>query len=291
MHENPITIAKSAQFSDAKTDLDRLRTMFQQVWGYEDFRSPQGEIAQAILNKQDSLVVLPTGAGKSVCFQLPALMESGVTLVISPLVALMENQVQALKEKRLPAAALHSELSKGQRQQVLRSLSQNHLRLLYLSPETLLSKPVWELLCQPNLKINALILDEAHCLTQWGDTFRPTYRRLGTVRPTLLACKPPGTKIAIAAFTATADPITQKALISVLQLNQPNSVRINPYRQNLHLSVQLVWTPKGRKRSLLKFVQQQGKQSGLIYARTRRDRKSTRLNSSHVRTSRMPSSA
>ncbi|MEL6350752.1 MAG: RecQ family ATP-dependent DNA helicase [Cyanobacteria bacterium J06627_28] len=269
MNKNPITMAKSEQVS-AKADLDRLRAMFQQVWGYENFRSPQGEIAQAILNKQDSLIVLPTGSGKSICFQLPALMESGVTLVISPLVALMENQVQALTEKRLPAAALHSELSKRQRQQVLRSLTQNQLRLLYLSPETLLSKPVWDLLCQPNLKINALILDEAHCLTQWGDTFRPTYRRLGTVRPALLACKPPGARIAIAAFTATADPITQKTLMSMLRLNQPNIVRINPYRQNLHLSVQLVWTPKGRKKSLLKFVRQQGKQSGLIYARTRR---------------------
>jgi ATP-dependent DNA helicase RecQ len=252
------------------TDMALLRRKFQQIWGYEDFRSPQGEIAQALLNGQDAIIVMPTGGGKSVCFQLPALMKTGVTLVISPLVALMENQVQELAEKKLPAAALHSELDNRQHWQTLRSLSQNRLRLLYLSPETLLSKKVWEVLCEPQVKINALVLDEAHCLTQWGDSFRPTYRRLGTVRSALLAQKPEGEKMAIAAFTATADPVTQQALHSVLGLLKPQIIRLNPYRSNLHLSVQTIWTPKGRKQALLKFVQQQGKQSGLIYARTRR---------------------
>ncbi|MEM9088225.1 MAG: RecQ family ATP-dependent DNA helicase [Cyanobacteria bacterium P01_F01_bin.53] len=248
----------------------RLRTAFQKIWGYEDFRAPQGEIAQALFQGKDSLIVMPTGMGKSVCFQLPALMKTGVTLVVSPLVALMENQVQELTEKKLSAAALHSELDKKQHWQTLRSLSQNRLRLLYLSPETLLSPKVWDVLCKPQVKINALVLDEAHCLTQWGDSFRPTYRRLGAVRSALLAHKPVGTKIAIAAFTATADPITQKALHTVLRLKSPQITRLNPYRSNLNLSVQTIYTPKGRKRALLKFVQQHGKQSGLIYARRRR---------------------
>mgnify|MGYP001081774980 CR=1 FL=1 len=250
--------------------LAHLRKTFQQVWGYDDFRHPQGEIAQAILSGQDILTVMPTGAGKSVCFQLPALMQTGVTLVVSPLVALMENQVQELSEKRLPAAALHSELDKSSRWQVMQRLQRDELRLLYLSPETLLSQSVWSALCHPQLKINALVLDEAHCLTQWGDTFRPTYRRLGAVRASLLAHKPKGAKIAIAAFTATADPATQQTLKTVLQLNNPQLVLLNPYRSNLHLAVKTVWTPKGRKRALLKFVQSHGKQSGLVYARTRR---------------------
>jgi len=254
----------------APSDLEALRETFRRVWGYDDFRSPQGEIAHAILNGQDIVVVMPTGGGKSICFQLPALMQSGVTLVVSPLVALMENQVQELQDKQLPAAALHSELGKRDRQATLRSLSQNKLRLLYLSPETLLSKPVWEILCQPQVQINALVLDEAHCLTQWGDSFRPTYRRLGAVREALLMTKPRGTQIAIAAFTATADPITQQTLVSVLRLQSPKVIRLNPYRSNLHLNVQTIWTPEGRRRALLKFVQRQGKQSGLVYARTRR---------------------
>ena len=252
------------------SDLERLRKKFQETWGYDDFRSPQGEIARSLLNGQDSITIMPTGGGKSVCFQLPALMQTGVTLVISPLVALMENQVQELREENLPAAALHSELDGKARWRTLRSLQNNALRLLYLSPETLLSQKVWEILCLPSVKINALVLDEAHCLTQWGDSFRPTYRRLGAVRPALLVHKPKGTRIAIAAFTATAEPITQRALRAVLCLQNPQIIRLNPYRNNLHLSIKTVWTPKHRKQAMLKFIQKQGKQSGLVYARTRR---------------------
>ena len=119
---------------------------------------------------------------------------------------------------------------KQQRQQTLWAIEQQRLRLLYLSPETLLSEPVWERLCQPNLTINGLILDEAHCLVQWGDTFRPAYYRLGMVRPALLKCKPAGTTMAIAAFTATANPDAQQTIQRVLQLQQPEIFRLNPYR-------------------------------------------------------------
>jgi ATP-dependent DNA helicase RecQ len=191
--------------------------------------------------------------------------------VVSPLVALMENQVQELRQLRLPAALLHSELPTWERKRTLQALEQQRLRLLYLSPETLLSPPVWERLCQPQLKINGLILDEAHCLVQWGDTFRPAYRRLGAVRPALLKCKPVGTKIAIAAFTATADPTAQQTIRHVLQLQHPNTFLISPLRQNLNLKVQTVWTPRGRRQQLLKFIQARPQQTGLVYVRTRRD--------------------
>jgi ATP-dependent DNA helicase RecQ len=126
-------------------------------------------------------------------------------------------------------------------------------------------------LCQPQLKINGLILDEAHCLVQWGDTFRPAYRRLGAVRPALLKCKPTGTKISIAAFTATADPSARTTIRNVLQLQQPEVFLISPYRQNLNLKVQTVWTPRGRRQKLLKFIQARPKQTGLVYVRSRRD--------------------
>jgi ATP-dependent DNA helicase RecQ len=143
---------------------DTVRQRFKEIWGYEDFRSPQGEIIQSLLTHQDALIVMPTGGGKSICFQLPALLSRGLTLVISPLVALMENQVQDLKQRRLPAALLHSELPNRDRKRTLWEIDHQKLRLLYLSPETLLSAPVWERLTRPELQINGLILDEAHCL-------------------------------------------------------------------------------------------------------------------------------
>lgn len=253
---------------------NHVRAAFQKIWGYNDFRPPQGEIIRSVLQKQDALVVMPTGGGKSICFQLPALLQTGLTLVVSPLVALMENQVQELRDRQLPAALLHSELPLKERWQTLQLLERQQLRLLYLSPETLLSPPVWERLCQPDLKINGLILDEAHCLVQWGETFRPAYRRLGAVRPALLKSKPAGTQIAIAAFTATADPTAQQIIQQVLQLQQPAVFRQNPYRQNLHLKVQIVWTPRGRRQQLLKFIRAKPGQAGLVYVRTRRDSES-----------------
>lgn len=253
------------------TSWHEVRAAFQKIWGYEDFRPPQGEIIRSLLAKKDTLVIMPTGGGKSICFQLPALLQTGLTLVVSPLVALMENQVQELRERNLPAALLHSELPSHQKRITLQALEKQQLRLLYLSPETLLSQPVWQRLCQPHLIINGLILDEAHCLVQWGETFRPAYRRLAMVRPALLKSKPLGTKIALAAFTATADPLAKKIIQETLQLQEPAVFCINPYRSNLNLSVRIVWTPRGRKQQLLKIVTEKIKQTGLIYVRTRRD--------------------
>jgi ATP-dependent DNA helicase RecQ len=251
-----------------------IRAILKQIWGYTDFRPPQAEIICNILSGQDALIIMPTGGGKSICFQLPALLQTGLTVVVSPLVALMENQVKELCDRHLSAALLHGELPKDRRFKTLQQLERQQLKLLYLSPETLLSKPIWERLSQPQLEINTLILDEAHCLAQWGDTFRPAYRRLGAVRLALLQSKPVGTKIAIAAFTATADPTTQRTIQQVLQLQQPAIFRQNPYRSNLQLQVKIVWTPRGRKQQLWKFIQSQSREIGLVYVRTRRDSES-----------------
>jgi ATP-dependent DNA helicase RecQ len=250
---------------------DQVLTTFKKIWGYDNFRTPQGEIVKTILEKKDALIVMPTGGGKSLCFQLPALLEDGLTLVISPLVALMENQVQDLQKRKLAAASLHNELPRETRKQTLQLIEQQKLRLLYLSPETLLSSPVWERLTQKEIKINGLILDEAHCLVQWGETFRPSYRRLGVVREALLKTKPPETKIAIAAFTATADPQSQKIITETLNLKNPDLFLISPYRPNLNLKVEIVWTPRGRKQKMLNFITARKNQSGLVYVRSRQD--------------------
>ncbi len=247
-----------------------IQAELQRLFGYSSLRSPQDEIVNCLLQQQDALVILPTGAGKSICFQLPALMQPGLTLVVSPLVALMENQVQVLRQRNLPAAVLHSELPKSQYRQTLWALEHQRLRLLYLSPETLLNVKVWSILCQPHVAIRAIALDEAHCLVQWGETFRPAYYRLGTVRRTLLQHKPQHPSIAVAAFTATADLHTQQTIQRILQLEQPRLFRLNPYRQNLQLAVQTVWTPCQRRQRLLQFLQARIGQAGLVYIRTRR---------------------
>ncbi|CAD0218133.1 ATP-dependent DNA helicase RecQ [Planktothrix agardhii] len=256
---------------EASTDWQQVKASFKKIWGYDDFRPPQGEIIKSLLDKKDALIVMPTGGGKSICFQLPALLQTGLTLIISPLVALMENQVQELQELQLPAALIHSQLMPQQRRKTLSLVQQNQLRLLYLSPETLLSSPVWSVISQPHVQINGLILDEAHCLVQWGDTFRPAYRRLGAIRSTLLKLKPKGTKIAIAAFTATANPDAQDTIKQVLQLQKPQQFLLSPYRSNLELNIKTVCTPRGRQQQLIQFIQPRKNQTGLIYARTRKD--------------------
>jgi ATP-dependent DNA helicase RecQ len=257
--------------SSATSTLAIAQQRLQAIWGYSEFRPPQDTVIQALLEHQDALIIMPTGGGKSLCFQLPALLQTGLTLVLSPLVALMENQVQELRDRRLPAAALHGELPKREKYRVLQALEQQQLRLLYLSPETLFSPAIWKRLTQPQLIINGLVLDEAHCLVQWGETFRPAYRRLGAARQALERCRSTVSRIPIAAFTATADPQAQTTIRQALHLHAPKVVRLHPYRANLELTVQTVWTPRGRQQQLLKFIHQHRRATGLVYVRTRRD--------------------
>ena len=251
---------------------ERAVAGLKQFWGYKQFRPLQGEAVTCLLKHQDALVMLPTGSGKSICFQLPGLLQSGLTIVVSPLVALMENQVQDLQARHLPAETFHSQLTSQQRRQVLRKLEQRQLRLLYLSPESLVSKPIWDRLCDPHLLIQNLIVDEAHCIEQWGSSFRPVYRRLGTIRPVLSQIKGAQSahRISIAAYTATADPVTQEEIQSVLQLENPQILRSSPYRQNLDLQVAIAWTPACRRQKILRFIHAQGSTSGLIYTSSRR---------------------
>jgi ATP-dependent DNA helicase RecQ len=245
----------------------RILDTLQRFWGYRQFRPLQGEIMKATLQRRDVLAILPTGAGKSLCFQLPALLQEGLSLVISPLVALMENQVAALQSKNVAAALFHSERSRDQRYQVLVQLERRQIKLLYLSPESLLTPTIWNRLSQISQTIQSITIDEAHCITQWGDSFRPVYRRLGAVRPALQAQH----SIPIAAFTATADGATQLEIQSVLGLQQPQIFRSSPYRRNLHLRIQRVWSPASRRQRLRSFIESQGSTAGLVYTRSRRE--------------------
>ncbi|QFZ91408.2 RecQ family ATP-dependent DNA helicase [Synechococcus elongatus] len=241
--------------------------LLQHYWGYPDFRPGQAEIVEAIAKGQDCLIVWPTGGGKSLCFQVPALLRSGLTIVVTPLIALMENQVADLQERGIAAACLHSQMAPRDRKAVLQQLPQ--LKLLYLAPETLLSPPLWVRLTEPTTAIAALILDEAHCLLQWGESFRPTYLRLGAIRPALIRLGKPS--FPIAAFTATAHPQEVARLSQILQLQHPQRHQRDPYRSNLALAVKTVWTPRQRQNQLLDFLAKHQGQSGLIYLRSRRD--------------------
>ena len=264
-----MTLEKGKKFpqpSLSETDQRRLRETLLAFWGFTQFRPLQAEIVGSILQQQDVLAVLPTGAGKSLCFQLPALAREGLTLVISPLVALMENQATALQAKQVPVALYHSERSREQRRLALGQLERGQLKLLYLSPESLLTPAVWNRLLQTAQPIRSLIVDEAHCITQWGNSFRPVYRRLGAVRAAL---EPQ--RLSIAAFTATADAATQREIQSVLKLQHPQLYRSSPYRKNLALGVRRVWSPASRRQRLKSFVAAQGQTSGLVYTRSRRD--------------------
>lgn len=241
------------------------RQALQTYWGYGDFRPPQDTVVKALLAQQDAVIVLPTGFGKSVCFQIPAVIGEGLTLIVSPLIALMQDQVQDLWKRRLPAACWHSHTDKALKQRIRTAIRENRLRLLYLSPETLLSPSVWELIRDPQTRLQGLIVDEAHTLVHWGDSFRPDYRRLGCIRRSL------GKAFPVAAFTATADPYTQWVLEQVLELRDPEVVRINPLRRQIRLQVQTVWSQAQRQGVLLGFLRQQLPASGLIYVRTRND--------------------
>lgn len=257
---------KFPQAVPSSVDTQRIQETLLRFWGYDRFRPLQGEIVQAILQQRDVLAILPTGAGKSLCFQLPALMHDGLSIVVSPLVALMENQVAALRVKNAPAALFHSERSREQRSQVLSQLEHGQIKLLYLSPESLLTPAVWNRLLQVSYPIHSITVDEAHCITQWGNSFRPVYRRLGAVRTALQK-----QSITTAAFTATADVATQQEIQSVLGLQNPRIFRSSPYRKNLSLNAQRVWSPASRRHGLRSFIEKQGKTSGLVYTRSRRE--------------------
>ncbi|MFW6020801.1 MAG: RecQ family ATP-dependent DNA helicase, partial [Guyparkeria sp.] len=188
-----------------RTPLDILNTVF----GYEDFRPPQGEVIETVLSGRDALVLMPTGGGKSLCYQVPALSSPGTAIVVSPLIALMQDQVAALRELGVAAAFLNSSLSADEARDVFRRLHAGELDLLYVAPERLMTEGMLERLAE--MPINLVAIDEAHCVSQWGHDFRPEYIRLGE-----LADRFPG--VPRIALTATADEATREEIVDRLRL-------------------------------------------------------------------------
>src|SRR5690606_30558746 len=203
--------------------------LLRQVFGFDAFRPGQEEIVNAVASGRDVLAIMPTGGGKSLCYQLPALMRDGLTVVISPLIALMRDQVRALTEAGVAAAALTSGNSDEENSEVLRAMAARELRLLYMAPERLASGATVPMLRRAG--VQAIAVDEAHCVSQWGHDFRPDYLRVGELRRVL--------SVPLAAFTATADAESLDEIVQRLfDVSQPQTFLRCLYTSNLSLSFQ-----------------------------------------------------
>ena len=211
------------------------KQLLKSVFGFDDFRPGQEEVVSAILAGRDVLAIMPTGGGKSLCYQLPALRHDGLTVVISPLIALMRDQVSALREAGVEAGALNSANDPGETERVFDALEAGKLRLLYMAPERLASKATIDLLKRSGVTL--LAIDEAHCVSQWGHDFRPDYLRLGALREALGG-------VQTAAFTATADAETREDIQSRLFAAPPEVFLRGFDRPNLYLAFEPKASPR-----------------------------------------------
>lgn len=234
-------------------------TALQQYFGLADFRQPQRAIIDSILNGDDTLVVMPTGGGKSLCYQLPALLLPGVTLVVSPLIALMKDQVDGLRAKGLPAGLLNSSLSLQEQRATLSAIQKRELKLVYVAPERFRSQSFLNAL--PTDAISLLAIDEAHCLSQWGHDFRPDYKRLGEARKALGS--PP-----CVALTATATPDVQTDICQTLEMHTPKQFVAGFARNNLSFRIRKTNSDADKLEAVERLVRRHN--TGIIYCATRK---------------------
>jgi ATP-dependent DNA helicase RecQ len=229
-------------------------------YGYSKFREGQAKVIKSILQGNDTLAIMPTGAGKSVCFQIPALLFEGITLVVSPLISLMKDQVDTLVGLGIPASFINSSLSNKEVDRRIERTAAGEYKLLYIAPERLGADPFLELVKQ--LKISFLAIDEAHCVSQWGHDFRPSYRKIGPFI-NKLANRP-----VVAAFTATATEEVQEDIIRLLELCDSKLYITGFDRSNLYYSI---FRRADKKSFLLKYLRDNSRETGIIYAATRKD--------------------
>lgn len=231
--------------------------LLRRVWGFDGFRPGQGEIVDAVAAGHDVLAIMPTGGGKSLCYQLPALMRDGVTVVISPLIALMRDQVRALRAAGVAAGALTSGNTEDETDEVFAALAEGSLKLLYMAPERLASGGTLPLLRRAG--VTAIAVDEAHCVSQWGHDFRPDYLRIGDLRRAL--------NVPLAAFTATADAETRAEIVTRLFDGRAPVTFLRGFDRP---NIRLAFAPKdGPRAQVMSFVRARPGQSGIIYCASR----------------------
>ena len=241
--------------------MDDLTRQLSERFGFAKFRPGQEEVIRAVLDGRDAMAVMPTGQGKSLCYQLPATLLPGLTLVISPLIALMQDQVAAMKQRKIAAAAFHSGLTGFEKSRVIQDLQQRRLQLLYLAPERMQHEGFLQLL--RSLWVSLLVVDEAHCISQWGHDFRPDYLKIGRLRQELT--NPP-----CLALTATATARVQTDLCKRLSLRDPFRLVAGFRRANLALSVRLCQSRQEKLATLERLVRETEHGTILVYCATRR---------------------
>lgn len=235
--------------------LQTLKTYF----GYDSFRPLQEEIIRHILDGNDALVLMPTGGGKSICYQLPALLREGTAVVVSPLISLMKDQVEALCANGISAGALNSSNDETENAALRRACMEGRLKLLYISPEKLLAEANYLL---RDMHISLFAIDEAHCISQWGHDFRPEYAQMGILHQQF-------PHVPIIALTATADKITREDIIRQLHLNHPRTFISSFDRPNLSLTVKRGYQQKEKSKTILDFIARHPGESGIIYCMSR----------------------
>ena len=239
--------------------MTQIQQVLKTYFGYDSFRPQQEEIIRHLLQKRDALVLMPTGGGKSVCYQVPALVCEGTAVVVSPLISLMKDQVGSLCTNGIAAAALNSNNDETENLRIRRTCMEGKLKLLYISPEKLLAEANYLL---RDISISFFAIDEAHCISQWGHDFRPEYAQLGILR-SLFPQTP------VIALTATADKLTREDIVRQLHLREPRIFLSSFDRPNLSLTVKRGYQQKEKNKAILDFIGRHRGESGIVYCMSR----------------------
>lgn len=237
---------------------DRASEVLQTVFGYRDFRPLQREIIDRQMSGKDTLAILPTGGGKSICYQIPAILHDGLTIVVSPLISLMKDQIDQLEALGVPAVSLNSSIESGDYQTGISRIIDGEVKLLYCAPESLFTARIQDLLHQVN--VAAIVIDEAHCISEWGHDFRPEYRRISEVRTSF-------PKAVCLALTATATPRVRSDICRSLGLEEAETLVASFDRPNIYFSVKQKSQPK---QQILDFLANHREESGIVYCLSRK---------------------
>ena len=231
-------------------------------WGYDHFRPQQLEVIETVLAGKDVLTLLPTGAGKSICYQIPVLCKKGIGIVISPLIALMQDQVKDLKAKNINAINLGGEIDFYTQQRIFKDIQAGIYQFIYCSPEKLAQKNFQDFL--QSIPIQLIAIDEAHCISEWGHDFRPEYRRINEIIEEIPQDFP------IIALTATATPKVQSDIVKTLQLRKPDIYISSFNRPNLYYEIRPKKSPQLAIKNMVQFIKQRHGKSGIVYVINRK---------------------